>query len=257
MFPILFKIGPLTIHTYGFFMAVGFLAGMGIVFREAGRQGIDPERVLDLCFYCLLAAVASSRVPYVIFNWPEFQKNLWEIVRIWHGGLVFYGGFVGAAAVYVYYVRRYKLPFWKTADLFALGVPLGHFFGRLGCFSAGCCYGKVCDLPWAVSFPDRGGLAPVGIPLHPTQLYEAAGNLAIFAFLYFVMRGRRKFYGQLFVTYIVMYATLRFVIEFLRGDDRGAYFLGVLSPSQTLALVIAAVAVFLFAILRKRNAVSP
>ena len=257
MYPVLLKIGPLTLHTYGFLLAVGCLAGMAVAFKEAARKGLDPEKVLDLCFYCLIAGIISARLFFVAFNWEFFSGDLVEIFRVWRGGLVFYGGFLGAALVYFWFVRRHRMPVWKTADLFALGVPLGHFFGRLGCFSAGCCYGKVCDLPWAVTFPNNGGLAPYGNPLHPTQLYEAAGLLILFAFLYFFLRKRTRFDGMLFSSYLFLYATMRFFIEFLRGDERGSYFLGVLSPSQTVAAGAVMAAVVLFFILRKRAKANP
>jgi phosphatidylglycerol:prolipoprotein diacylglycerol transferase len=257
VYPVLLKIGPLTLHTYGFLLAVGCLAGMAVAFKEAQRKGLDPEKVLDLCFYCLVFGIIFARLFFVAFNWAEFSRDPLEILRLWRGGLVFYGGFLGAALVYFRFVRKHGMPVWKTADLFALGVPLGHFFGRLGCFSAGCCYGRVCDLPWAVTFPDNGGLAPFGNPLHPTQLYEAAGNLILFSFLYFYLRKRTSFDGMLFCAYLFLYASMRFGIEFLRGDDRGSYFLGIISPSQTVAAGAVLAALVLFAVLRKRARTNP
>lgn len=253
MHPVLLKIGPITLHTYGFMIAVGFLAAMFLAVREAKLQGIDHEKIMDLCFYMIIVGVVTSRIPYVIFNWHEFAPNPIEIIKMWGGGLVFYGGFLGALAVYLFYSRKHGLNPWKTADLLAPSAALGHFFGRLGCFCAGCCYGKECSLPWAVTFPDKGGMAPIGIPLHPTQLYSAFGLLTIFLLLFFVVRPKKKFHGQVFWTYILVYAIFRFCIEFFRGDDRGEFVFGIFSPSQSLGMIMAGLAIFFFFYLRKKT----
>ncbi|MEW5735225.1 MAG: prolipoprotein diacylglyceryl transferase [Thermodesulfobacteriota bacterium] len=247
MHPILFRIGPLTIHSYGTFLAIGFLAGIWVAVKEAERKGLSPDKILDLGFTCLVSAVVASRIPYVVFNWSDFSDNIWEIFAIWKGGLVFYGGFLGAAAAFALFVRINRLPFWKVADCCALGVPLGYFFGRLGCFSAGCCYGAETNLPWAVTFHDPYCLAPKGLSLHPTQLYLGLGSLTIFLVLFFFYRKRAPFDGAVFLVYLFSYAVLRFFVEFLRADDRGEFFLGLLSPSQTMGVAMAIVAVVLFA----------
>jgi phosphatidylglycerol:prolipoprotein diacylglycerol transferase len=133
-----------------------------------------------------------------------------------------------------------------VADIAALAIPLGHFFGRLGCFFAGCCYGKSCDLPWAVEFTNPHALAPLNLAIHPTQLYSAAANLAIFAVLTAISKkhekGKKKhFDGQLFLYYVLFYGVARFVIEIFRGDERGTFPAGLLSVSQTMGLAAAAV----------------
>ncbi|MBI9075557.1 MAG: prolipoprotein diacylglyceryl transferase [Desulfatibacillum sp.] len=253
MHPVLIQIGPITLHTYGFMIAVGFLLGMALATREARLQGEDPERIMDLCFYMVLIGALSSRVPYIIFNWQEFAPNPLDILKIWKGGLVFYGGFIGAVGVLAYFVRKYSLNTWKTVDILAPSVALGHAFGRIGCFSAGCCYGKPTELPWAVTFSNPLSLAPLHIPLHPTQLYSSLGLFAIFAFLFFIVRPRKTFHGQVFWTYLLVYAVFRFCVEFLRGDDRGSFLLGILSPSQATAFVMAGLALFFLLRLRKRK----
>jgi len=188
MHPVLLKLGPLTIHTYGFFIAMGFIAGIFLAKREAKRLGESPERIMDLSFYILIAAIAGSRLLYIFINPEIFLSDILESFRIWNGGLVFYGGFIAALIVGIVYLKMKKMPLWRTTDIAALSLALGQFFGRLGCFSAGCCYGKACDLPWAVTFTNPDTLAPIGIPLHPSQLYQAAGNLIIFVILWLFRR---------------------------------------------------------------------
>lgn len=252
MHPILFKIGKLSIYTYGFFVAAGFLAGIWLARKEAKRLGQDPEKIMDLCFYILIAAIAGSRLFYVAVNYRMFLQDPLEIFRLWNGGLIFYGGFIAALLVSLTYLRRYHLSVWKTADILAPSLALGHSIGRIGCFCAGCCYGKACDLPWAVTFTHPETLAPMNIPLHPTQLYASITNLAIFAVLWKVRR-RRVFEGWLFWLYVLMYALARSVIELFRGDFRGTMLFGVLSISQCIGIIMAAVAIVMMMVLRRRE----
>jgi len=238
MFPVIFQFGEFTVYTYGFFVAVGVLAAIFFARYEAGRVGVDPDRIVDLCFYLVIAAILGSRLFFVILNLDYFMAAPLDIFKIWSGGLVFYGGVIAAFATALALIRAYGLPLGKTADIAALAVPLGHFFGRLGCFSAGCCYGETCELPWAVSFANPESLAPLHTPLHPTQLYSAAANLFIFLVL-FAFRKRKRFAGQLFLFYLVLYGVLRSIIEIFRGDDRGGYILDIFSVSQVLGLSVA------------------
>ncbi|MEW6488507.1 MAG: prolipoprotein diacylglyceryl transferase [Thermodesulfobacteriota bacterium] len=234
MFPILFEYGRLTLYTYGLLIAGGFLAALWLVGREARRRGLDPKALQDLGFVVLLAALVGSRLFFVLLEWEHFVEHPWQVFEIWKGGLVFYGGFVGAALAALWVVRAKGLPLWTTGDIVAPAVALGQTFGRLGCFFAGCCYGAACDLPWAVTFTDPGSLAPLHVALHPTQLYSAAANFAVFAVLYGWARPRQKFQGQLLGLYLVLEPASRFVVEFFRADPRGA--LGPLSTSQVLAV---------------------
>jgi phosphatidylglycerol:prolipoprotein diacylglycerol transferase len=251
MHPVLLKLGPFSIHTYGFFIAMGFIAGILIAKREAGRLGEDPERIMDLSFYVLIAAIVGSRLFYIFINPDIFLSDILESFRIWNGGLVFYGGFIAALIVGLIYLKIKKMPLWRTTDIAVLSLALGQFFGRLGCFSAGCCYGKACNLPWAVTFTNPDTLAPVGIPLHPTQLYHAAGNLIIFFILLFFRR-RKKFDGQLFWLYVILYVITRSFIEIFRGDFRGEPVFGVLSVAQAIGIIIALIAIIMMTILRKQ-----
>ncbi len=244
MYPVLLQFGSLTLYTYGFFVAIGFLAGMFLSYYEAKRLGEDQGQVLDLFFYLLMAAIIGSRLFYVGTNPDEYLKNPLEIFKIWNGGLVFYGGFIGGMVAALIYIKIKKMCLWRTADILAPSIAAGQFLGRIGCFFAGCCYGKVCELPWAVTFTHPHTLAPMGIPLHPTQLYSAVSNLIIFSVLW-LFRKRKRYDGQLFWMYAFLYGTTRTLIEIFRGDFRGPVILDVLSVSQIIGASIAVIAVFM------------
>jgi phosphatidylglycerol:prolipoprotein diacylglycerol transferase len=252
MHPILFKLGSLTVYTYGFFIAMGFLAGISLAKKEAQRLGESSEKITDLCFYILVSAIIASRLFYVFINAEMFVSNPVEIFKIWNGGLVFYGGFIGAGLTAVYYLKKQEMPLWKTLDILAPSLAIGHFLGRLGCFSAGCCYGKECHLPWAITFSHPESLAPTGVPLHPTQLYSAANNLMIFGVLWFLRR-RKKFDGQIFWLYVLIYGMTRSVIEIFRGDFRGEFIFGIISVSQAIGISFALTAAVMLVIFNKKN----
>jgi phosphatidylglycerol:prolipoprotein diacylglycerol transferase len=252
MHPVLFTIGGLTIHTYGFFVALGFFFGILLAKSQAQKAGIDPDKIMDLSFFVLLAAIIGARLFYVLTVPEVFIADPVEILRIWNGGLVFYGGFIAAFIAALIYIKKNNLLLWKTADILAPSVVLGQFFGRLGCFSAGCCYGKVCHLPWAVTFTDPKSLAPLHTSVHPTQLYSSVCDLMIFAALIF-LRKRKKYHGYLFWMYVMLYGITRFVIEMFRGDFRGDDLLGVLSISQAIGGTLAVIAVVMLLKLSKKS----
>ncbi len=238
MHPILLSIGGITLYTYGLFVALGFLAAVWFSKKNARFYHINPDDISDIFLVVLVAAVAGARLLYVAINWPYYAKNPMEIYHIWSGGLVFFGGFIAAVSAALITARFKRLPVWKTADIIAPGIALGHCFGRIGCLFAGCCYGKACDLPFAVTFSHPESLAPQGIPLHPTQVYMAVSNLLLFLILIWLQQ-RRRFYGMVFLAYILLYSVFRFSVEFFRNDDRG-YFLGThLSMSQGISIVAA------------------
>ena len=252
MHPVLFHIGPFALNTYGVFVATAFLGAIGLALREARMVNEDADRILDLCFYVIIAAIVGSRILYVVINWPTFQEDPVEIIRIWHGGLVFYGGFIAALLTALWYIRTRGLSTWKTADILAPPIAFGQFVGRIGCFFAGCCYGKPCKLPWAVTFTNAESLAPKGIALHPTQVYSAVSGLLIFAVL-MGLRRIKAHEGQIFWFYVFLYGVTRPVIEFFRGDDRGMLVGGTVSTSQLIGVIMAAVAVAMLIILKRRN----
>lgn len=248
MHPVLFEIplaGGLKVHAYGLMVAIGFLAALAWIRYQAKREGLSPQAMTDFAFWLMLAALVGSRLAFLIVDWRYYLQDPLAALRIWEGGLVFYGGLIACILTAWLYLGRHGLNFWKVADVFMPGVALGHAFGRIGCFLAGCCYGKTCDPHawYAVVYPARPeGLAPAGIPLYPSQLFESAAEFLIFLFL--AWRSRKKgFDGQILLLYLITYAILRYVIEFFRGDrERGFVVPGWLSTSQMLSLVLLAAA---------------
>jgi len=251
MYPILFRLGSLNIYAYGFFIAIGFVLGFFHAARRGREEGIPFERMVDLLFCIVLSAIIGSRSLFVLVNFEHYRDYPFHIFRIWEGGLVFYGGLILAVAVSFGYLRWNRLPAWKFADLFSPSIALGLFFGRIGCFFAGCCYGKETSLPWGVTFIDPNSLARLNFSLHPTQIYEALGSLAIFFFLNWKRR-RKAFEGQIFYLFLLFYSVIRFLIEFLRDDPRGFLFGGILSTSQGIGIFLALASLFmLFSLKRK------
>jgi len=236
MYPVLIRLGALEIHTYGVLVAAGFLVGILTAQRRASRAGLSPERIGDLSIWLIISAMVGAKLFHIIFFWNDFIEG-WHATGIssLRAGFVFYGGFLGAAAGFAVYTRLHKLPIFKLADVLAPSVALGHVFGRLGCFFEGCCYGKSCTLPWAIHLPGHASA------VHPTQLYEAAGNLVIFAWLAAFYR-RRRFDGQILWLYMLSYSALRFVVEFFRGDY-DVHYLGIFTIAQIMAGVLMLVAV--------------
>ena len=253
MHPLLIRIGPVTLHTYGLFVAVGFLAGLLLAARRAGRERIPFERIMDIGFFVLLAAVIGSRLLFVAVSRGHYLSHPLDAFKIWEGGLVFYGGLILAVPTALWYVKKHRLDTWQIADIFAPSIALGHAIGRLGCFAAGCCYGKEADfLPWAVTFSDPECLARTGVPLHPVQLYESLGEFVNFLILV-ALRRYASFRGRLFWTYILLYSVLRFSIEFFRGDEVRGFLFSSLSVSQGVSIAAAVVALVFLKRLREEH----
>jgi len=253
MYPVLFKIGNITLYTYGLFVGLGFLAALFVANRRAEKIGIKTELISDLFFCILISSLLGARLFYVILNIPEFAHDPMEIFKIWNGGLVFYGGFLVAMVAAFVFVKKKGLTLWSIADILAPPIALGHAIGRMGCFFAGCCHGRECHLPWAIEFKNPDSLAPLGIPLHPTQLYDVVSNFSIFLVL-ILMDKRKKFNGQIFWLYILLYGLMRSFIEMFRGDFRGNFFMETLSVSQTIGIVMSCVAgIMLFLLSRKEK----
>jgi phosphatidylglycerol:prolipoprotein diacylglycerol transferase len=236
--PIAFHFGSLTIHWYGVMVALAFVAGIWTATRRCPRDGLRPEAIADLGPWLIVAGLLGARLLYVISYWKESfaGQPWWEIFMIQHGGLVFYGGLIGAALTAVVYVKWKRLPPMKVGDVMAPSVALGHVFGRIGCLLNGCCYGSACSLPWAVHFPKEHETGGQGV--HPTQLYEAGLNLILYLALEKLYR-KKRFDGQVFGVYLVAYAVLRVVVELFRGDY-GSHRVGVFTPGQIVSAVILA-----------------
>jgi phosphatidylglycerol:prolipoprotein diacylglycerol transferase len=246
MYPILLQFDGLHIYAYGFFVVVGFAtaAFLAVLKIRKLNSGISFENIVDLFFYTVLSALIGSRLLFVLVNFDVYRENPMQIFKIWEGGLIFYGGLILAVIVAFWYMKFHRLPIWKLADLISPLIALGLSFGRIGCFFAGCCYGKETSLPWAVVFQNPDSLARLNVPLHPTQLYDAANGLAIFFFLSW-MEKRKSFDGQIFWLFFFLYAITRFFIEIFRGDPRGFLFGGLLSTSQAIGILLAIFSLFM------------
>ncbi|MEW5851671.1 MAG: prolipoprotein diacylglyceryl transferase [Myxococcota bacterium] len=280
------------LHTYGVLIALGFVFGIGVAVREARRTGFDEEAVLDMGFWALVAGMVGARVYFIAVNWREYfierpfvhvdgiPFDIPSVLAVWQGGLVFYGGALGAVAAFFWFARKRGLPVGRFADICIVGLPLGHAFGRLGCFAAGCCWGDaafhldgtavVSDFPFPAQFPKEslayGSLlrsvdpflhqvmVDTGhtLPLYPTQIMESFGELLIFGVLVLV-RSRKFFHGQVAATYFLLYPLLRASLEFFRGDaERGYIIKDVLSVGQFTSILVAAGALAIILMLSQR-----
>jgi phosphatidylglycerol:prolipoprotein diacylglycerol transferase len=249
MKPILLDLGGFRLHSFGLLVAIGFLAGSWIASRRGKSLGLDPQAIQDIVFpWLLLGGLIGARILYVVSYWQrDFAgQPLTEVVAIWKGGLVFYGGLMGATVAGVIGIRRKGLPLWPTADCLAIGVSLGHVFGRLACLFNGCCYGRTCTLPWGIRFPADHSTA--GVLVHPSQLYEAALNLLLCGGLIAWQSRRRHVSGQIFALYLMAYAGIRSFTEYFRGDYgiQSAPAAGVFTPGQSTSLWILAAGVALW-----------
>jgi phosphatidylglycerol:prolipoprotein diacylglycerol transferase len=254
MHPILFRIGNWPVYSYGVLLAAAYLTALQLAVVRARHRGVDGARVMDLGIYLIIAALIGAKLMLVIVDFRYFVANPRELTSLVSAGGVFYGGLIGALITAIVLVRRYNFRIWTTADLFAPGIALGHVIGRLGCLMAGCCYGRPTDLPWGITFTNPDAAAnvgtPLGIPLHPTQLYDAGAELLILVLLLVTERRGRAFEGRTFWLYMLLYGISRFIIEFFRGDDRGVM-MGV-STSQFVSLVVVPLAIVMLVRLRAR-----
>ena len=256
MHPIAFNLGPLTIRWYGVMMALAFLVGLWTAGRRAPQSGIHAERIVDLGPWLILGSVLGARILYVISYWREefAGKPLAEFFMIHHGGLVFYGGLLGAVLAVILYVRARKLPLWTVADILAPSIALGYVIGRIGCLLNGCCYGRACDLPWALRFPEGHETHPIGLagtPVHPTQIYDAVLNLGLY-FLLASLSRRKKFEGQVFAVYLLCYAVTRSFVELFRGDYTADHLHNGLTPAHLVSIGIFAAGAVLYRTLQPR-----
>ena len=241
MYPVFFHIGSFKLYTYGLFVALGFITAIWFSQKNARPHGISHQTISDIFFVILVSAIIGARLLYVLINFDSFKSNLVDIFKIWNGGLVFFGGFLAAVAAMAVCLKMKNLNFWKITDIISPGVALGHAMGRIGCFFAGCCYGKECALPFAIKFTNPETLAPMGVYLHPTQIYSVFSNLILFFILLWLQK-RKKFNGMVFLSHIMLYSLFRSIIEFFRGDFRGDFFFEFISLSQGIGILISMIA---------------
>jgi phosphatidylglycerol---prolipoprotein diacylglyceryl transferase len=254
MFPVALRFGDLTITWYGVLVAAGFLLAVRWGTVHARRNGLSGELVERLSFWIIVTAVIGSRLLYVLTELPTYLTSPVRIFDPREGGLVFLGGLAGALVCAVVFLRSRKQSFWRYADVMLPTVALGHAFGRLGCYAVGCCYGKPApELPWAITFPVSTWeqIAPVGVPLHPVQLYAVALNAALFVTLTAAYRWRR-FDGQMALLYLGMYALGRMLLELVRGDAARGFVLEdrwgpLVSTGQVTSAILLVTAVVLYA----------
>lgn len=235
MYPIVLELGPVTLYSYGLCMVVAFLAAIGLSVKASRKlapetQVLSREQILDFACVSLLGGIVGGRFFFVVLNWDFFIHAPLEVAAIWHGGLVWYGGFLGGVAAGWLYVRSKQLSMLRAADFFIPAVALGHAIGRFGCFLNGCCYGRPTDAWCGILFPGHH------TPVIPTQLLEMAGLIALFGILHKLQRPKMlERPGRLFSLYLIGYALLRFFMEFLRGDQE------VWGPGLTLQQLISIV----------------
>ena len=255
MHPVLFDFHGLTIYSYGVLLAASYLLGLQFALIRARRRGLDGQRVMDLGIWIIVSALVGAKLLLFIVDFKQFTSSPRDVLGLARSGGVFYGGLIAAVTVALIYLRRHRLPLWTTTDVFAPGIALGHVVGRMGCLLAGCCFGKPTNVPWAITFTDPAAAAnvgtPLGVPLHPTQLYEAGAELLILVFLLVWERRGHGFPGRTFWSYMLLYGVSRFIIEFYRGDSRGMVF-EALSTSQFVSVILVPLSIVMLFLLSRR-----
>ncbi|MBI3549395.1 MAG: prolipoprotein diacylglyceryl transferase [Elusimicrobia bacterium] len=242
MIPSLIDFHGYSLATYGVLVAIAYLVGIYWLKSRLVPGRLSESTFWSGIYWLFFGAIGGGKLLYVLLELPRFLSGEIHLVRDFRFGFVFYGGLIGAVAMGAAFCAIKKVEFWGNSDYFGVALPIGHAIGRLGCLAAGCCYGRPTAGSWGVRFTHPDSLVPDalrGVPLHPAQLYESLGDLAIAAFLYGVVlkRVERKVLrpGTTFIAYGFLYAVLRFVVEIFRGDDRGGFLVG-LSPSQVVAV---------------------
>ena len=250
MHRILFHIGPVTVYSYGFMLALAFVLGTALAQDRARKQGIDPNKVLDLVFSILVSSIVGARAFFIAINWQYYKADPLDIFKVWEGGLVFYGGFILAFCVAFWFMKKNGLPAWKIVDIMSPSVALGITLGRIGCYLNGCCYGRVSET-WGVSFPGRDnppafaqqvadGLIPsyavCSLPVLPAQLYSALHGLLIFAAL-LILEKYKRFDGFEFWAMVLLYSSGRFFIEGIRYYETSSM-IGGFTVSQVISVAL-------------------
>ncbi len=245
MHPILFEFGPLTIYSYGVMVALGFALATACVYHRAPQFNIDKNKMVDIMILVLVSGIAGARVFYILQNIGYYRANPYEIINLSKGGLVWYGGFLAGLGGLIVYVKMNRMSFWAVVDLIVPYVALAQAFGRLGCFLNGCCYGTEVPASFIFAVP----MAQDGALHHPTQIYSALLLALIFIVLR-IWQEHRRFVGEIFLGYCMLYSLKRFFVEFLRGDNPRIYF--GLTISQVISCAVCIVSVVIFTILVSR-----
>ncbi len=258
MLRILFELGPLKIYSYGFMLMIAFAVGIALGVRRGPRRGIPADKVMDLSTQIVLAAIVGSRLLYVATHREAYASSVWDVFRVWEGGLTVYGGALAAVLISIWFCRRNHVPFLRMADTMAPSLALGVGITRIGCFMNGCCFGRACDGHWGVHFPD-GSLAHWalgGVAVHPAQLYASAASLAVFGVLLWVDRKPRR-EGLLLWLFVILFGAATFLTDFsryweeaaivLRGENVG------LSLNQLLELGLVVLGIVKIATLRREE----
>ncbi len=292
MHPVWFYVFGYPVHIYAVMMAIGFVAGVWLSVRHAERIGLDRDMMLDLCWWLLVGGLVGSRIAFIFVNWDQYwyacvdfeyfnahvvteaaqrikEADCTRILRFWTGGIVFYGGALGGILTMFWFMRREGLSVWPVADALIPQLALGQFFGRFGCFAAGCCWGHPTDHSFAVQFPGNSmasrqhaqdGLIDSRIleslAVHPIQLYDALGGLLLFAFLVW-LRSRKRYHGQVFIWWLLLYPLMRSTMELFRGDTERGFAFGPVSTSQFISIAVAVFAIVLIFRLRRGLTDSP
>jgi len=259
MHPILFEIAGFPVYTYGLLLAAAYLVGLQFALVRGRARGLDPNRIMDLGIWIIISALVGAKLLLLIVDHDKFSLTASGIMDLVRSAGVFYGGLIAAVGVALGYLWRYRMPMWTVTDVFAPGIALGHVIGRLGCLFAGCCFGKPTTVPWAITFHNdfahQNVGTPLGIPLHPTQLYEAGAELLILGLLLALERRGRSYPGRTFWTYMLLYGVSRFIIEFYRYDPRGM--VGIFSTSQFVSLLIVPLSLVMLFMLSRRTGPAP
>jgi phosphatidylglycerol---prolipoprotein diacylglyceryl transferase len=242
VFPELFHIGKFFLPTYGLLVAIGVLTGLWVSVRNSQKEGINPDDAWNFGILVVFCGIVGAKILYIVNDWSYYTAHPGELFSFGtlQAGGVFSGGLIAAFVAAVWYIRKRRMPALATCDAFAPGLALGHAIGRVGCFAAGCCYGKPTQHFWGVTFTNpiasANSSTPLNIPLEPTQLFESAVELVNFFILMWLFR-RKKFDGQVFGAYLMLYGVARFFLEFIRDDPgRGEVFGGIMTGTQLISI---------------------
>jgi phosphatidylglycerol:prolipoprotein diacylglycerol transferase len=259
MFPKIIDLGAVTIHTYGLLLAAAFIFGIWITVRNGEKAGFSADLIWNMGLIALFSGLVGSKILLLFSNYGYYSKNPRQIFSLSaiSSPMVYYGGLLLALGAVACLMWKKKIHPWIFADIAGPGTALGLSIASIGCLSAGCCYGKPTQLPWAITFTNpyvaENLGVPLHIPLHPTQIYTAAGSFILFLYLMWRLP-RKKYSGQIILEFLGLYSILIFLLDFLRGDERGYVFYGLLSTNQLIAVITFIGSVFLYCILLRRPA---